>query len=191
MRPLARAALVLALAAGFAVPASAPAAPATDLYTSFQSGLTTYAGSEADSVKQAALQAAAALFDDASPSLAADIADAIKAFPKIEKAYGTNDATLGALLDANISYAYLAVFTRSNQAYVGAAQKELARRNVGAVKRLALTQNAKLRKALKAFPETPNPNKPISRVTKLKALLALEKYGAALGKRYKIELNAF
>lgn len=191
MRSLVRTAVVAALAAGFLVvsPATAPAAPKSNLYTGLQDTLLSLAESEEDAAKKTALEQAAAFFDDASPSLAHDMGDAIKAVRKLEAAFGKTDETVGGVLDGNIGFAYIAAFGRAQQAYVGAALKETSRRNFGAVRRLARTHTAKVRAATRVFPE--KPNKPIGRIAKLTALRKLETYGAALGRRYKVELNAF
>jgi hypothetical protein len=189
MKLAARALLALAAALVLAASEPAPAAPKSSLYTNFQQALTSYATSEADAGRKAALEAAAALFDNTSNSLAADLVDASNAVKKLEAAFGTSDGTVSAFLDDNILAAYVAVYARANQAYVGAQQKELARNNYRAIARIAKTHLAQVRKAGKAFPEVADPS--ISRVRRFKALVTLEKYGAGLAKRYKVALNEF
>lgn len=189
MKLATRLTLALTLGVGLlsAVPASA--APYSTQFTNVQQALVGLADGESDPAKKAALQAAAALFDNTSKSFATDLTDAMNAIIKLEKAYGTSDAAMTAYLDGLVQSAYLPVFFRGNQAYQGAATKLVAQGNYRAVASLAKSHAKRAQALAKLFPDTPNPS--ITRVKKMKALIAFEKYGFALAKRFKVTLNQF
>ncbi|MCE9637449.1 MAG: hypothetical protein K8T90_17230 [Planctomycetes bacterium] len=181
--------LALALGLGLLTAVPATAAPYSAQFTSVHDALVSKATDETDPAKKAALTAAAALFDNTSKSFAADLTDAMNAITKLEKAYGTSDPAMTLYLDGLVQSAYLPVFFRGNQAYNGAALKLVNKGDYHAVAALAKSHAAKATALSKRFPEVANPS--ITRLQKMKALIAFEKYGFALAKRFKITLNQF
>lgn len=181
--------LALGLGLGLLTAAPATAAPYSAQFTSVHDALVSKAADETDAAKKAALTAAAALFDNTSKSFAADLTDAMNAIAKLQKAYGTSDSEMNMYLDGLVQSAYLPVFFRGNQAYQGAALKLVNQGNYRAVAALAKTHAARATALTKRFPDVADPS--ITRLQKMKALIAFEKYGFALAKRFKITLNQF
>jgi len=184
-----RTTLALALGLSLLTASPAPAAPFSALYTNHQIALLSQADTEPDAARKAALQAAAALFDNTSKSFAADLTDGMNAIKKLEAAYGTADASMNARLDGIVLGSYTAAFFRGNQAYQGAALKLVGRGDYRSVAALAKSHARRATALTNRFPAEPNPS--ITRVQRMKALISFEKYGVALARRFKIALNAF
>ena len=181
--------LALTLGVGLLTAVPASAAPYSTQFTNVQIALIGMAEAESDGAKKAALEAAAALFDNTSKSLATDLTDAMNAVKKLEAAYGTSDPAMTLYLDGLVQSAYLPAFFRGNQAYQGAAVKLVNQGNYRAVAALAKSHAKRAAAVNKLFPSTPDPS--ITRIKKLKGLISFERYGFSLAKRYRVTLNQF